>query len=58
MCIRDRADVALQRTLPDYIEAQGRSDLTGAAAAIRLHQPISYLHTNPRDGERLSLIHI
>ena len=53
LAMHPQADVALQRTLPDYIEAQGRSDLTGAAAAIRLHQPISYLHTNPRDGERL-----
>lgn len=52
LAVHPQANAALQRTLADYIEAENRSDLTGAAAAIRLHQPISYVHTNARSGEQ------
>ena len=45
-------DTALRQTLDGYITAEGRTDLTGAAAAMRLRQPMAYLHTDSLTGER------
>ncbi|MEO6102533.1 MAG: SpoIIE family protein phosphatase [Pseudoxanthomonas sp.] len=44
--------VALRDTLADYMRKHQRSDLTGAAAAVRLHQPMDYLHTDVETHER------
>jgi sigma-B regulation protein RsbU (phosphoserine phosphatase) len=44
--------VALNETLSQYIQRRGRSDLTGAAAAVRLRQPMDYLHADAQSRER------
>ncbi|MGH8062314.1 MAG: SpoIIE family protein phosphatase [Pseudoxanthomonas sp.] len=44
--------VALRDTYATYIREHGRSDLTGAAAAVRLHQPMDYRHTDAESHQR------
>ena len=44
--------VALRDTLAAYMREHGRSDLTGAAAAIRLRQPMQYLHIDTESRQR------
>ena len=52
LAMHPQAGVALRDTYADYIREHGRSDLTGAAAAVRLHQPMDYLHTDAESGQR------
>lgn len=52
LAVHPQAGVALHSTLADFIQRHKRTDLTGAAAAIRLHQPMAYVHADTQTGER------
>ncbi|RZA29506.1 MAG: HAMP domain-containing protein, partial [Lysobacteraceae bacterium] len=52
VALHPQPGVALKQTLDTFIRAQGRTDLTGAAAAIRLRQAMDYLHTDAQTRER------
>ena len=52
VALHPQPGVALKQTLDGFIRSQGRTDLTGAAAAIRLRQSMDYLHTDAQTGER------
>lgn len=47
LALHANPELANATTLDDYIEAQGRSDLLAASAAIRLRQPVNYSHADP-----------
>lgn len=52
LALHPQPGVALHHTLSSYIQAHGRSDLTGAAAAVRLGQTMDYVHTDARTQEK------
>ena len=52
LAMHPQPGVALHDTFADYIRKHGRNDLTGAAAAVRLRQPMDYLHTDAESHQR------
>ena len=52
LALHPQANVALRETLASYIRTHGRTDLTGAAAALRLRQPMDYVHTDAETHEQ------
>ena len=52
LAMHPQPGVALRDTLAAYIRGHGRSDLTGAAAAVRLRQPMDYLHIDTENHQR------
>ncbi|MEP6907603.1 MAG: cache domain-containing protein, partial [Pseudoxanthomonas sp.] len=52
LALHPQADVALHETLASYIRTHRRPDLTGAAAALRLRQPMDYVHTDVETREQ------
>lgn len=52
LALHPQPGVALQHTLSSYIRTHGRSDLTSAAAAVRLGQSMAYVHTDAQTHEQ------
>lgn len=53
VAISSEPGMALNYHFDDYLRAQHRTDLAAAAQAVRLHKPLAYGHTDPRDGTQL-----
>lgn len=52
LAMHPQPGVALRDTYATYIREHGRDDLIGAAAAVRLRQPMDYLHTDAESHQR------
>jgi len=52
LAVNPEPGVALSTTLDDYIRRSGRTDLAGAAEAVRLRRAGQFSHQDTRSGER------